>query len=77
MMYKSSQALVLPLKVSRGPKRPFPGVWECKVLLAVLERDFSGDVGENLCGDPSQQNLQVARCGGQRKCPLGVHYEKV
>ena len=76
MMYRSSQALVLPLKVSRGPKRPFPGVWECKVLLAVLERGFSGDVGENLC-DFSQQNLQVARCGSQGKCPLGVHYEKV
>ena len=76
-MYRLSQALVTSLKVSRGPKHPFPGVWQLKVWSAVLERGLSGEVGENLCGDLSQQNLQVARCDGQGKFPLGVHCEKV
>lgn len=42
MMYRSSQGLLPSLKVSRGPKHPFPGVWQPTVWLAVSDRGLSG-----------------------------------
>ncbi|XP_064448745.1 uncharacterized protein LOC135364545 isoform X6 [Mirounga angustirostris] len=67
LVYRSSQGLVPSLNVSRGPKSPFPGIWQHKVWLAVCDKGLSREVEENLCGGvfSNGETLQVARCDDQ------------